>query len=214
MGTLSVLEACRLARVARLVYVSSAEVYGRSAEARVPESGPLRPRSPYGAAKAAAEQFVRAYAEAFGLQAVILRPFSVYGPGQRPQSLVGTVIDQAQRAGAVVVADLRPTRDYCFVDDVAEGIARACTADLRSPCVLNLGTGRATSVAELARLVLAILRADGEVRGQGPGDRPRDADIPHLVADTSLARTALGWEARTALETGLERTIRWAAQAR
>ena len=206
--TVSVLEACRRARVHRLVHVSSAEVYGEAEDARVIESRPLRPRSPYAAAKAAGEQFVHAFVHAFGLQTVILRPFSVYGPGQRPTSLVGTIIDQALHAGEIVVADLRPIRDYCFVADVVEAIVHACVADLPPRCTLNLGTGLGTSVGDVARLAVAFVGKGQAVRQEPSRRRPPDAEIFHLVADTSRARALLGWEARTSLESGLERTIR------
>lgn len=213
-GTARLLDACRRAGVRRVVLISSAEVYGRPRRNPVPETHPLRARSPYGAAKAGAEQMARAFAEAYGLQVVILRPFSVYGPGQPPASLVGTVLRMAAGdVDAVRLHDLRPVRDYCFVGDVADAAAAACTADLPLLSVFNVGTGRGTSVARLAALALRAAGRDLPVEQDGT-DRPGRAQILRLVADPARAAERLGWHARTSLEDGLAATVRAMAAAR
>ncbi|MFY9708978.1 MAG: NAD-dependent epimerase/dehydratase family protein, partial [Candidatus Cybelea sp.] len=146
-GTAAVLEAARKSGVKRVVYISSAEVYQRSMADRVIENHPLEARSPYGAAKIGAEQMVRAFSCAYGLEAVILRPFSTYGPGMSVHSLVARVVSQLHESGPLRVADLRPVRDYCFVEDVARAIERAIVAPTRGVEVLNIGSGIGTSVA-------------------------------------------------------------------
>jgi nucleoside-diphosphate-sugar epimerase len=208
-GTATVLEACRRAGVARLVYISSAEVYGMPLANPVAESQRLQARSPYATAKIGAEHLVLACAGAFGFEAVILRPFSVYGPGLKSQSLLGTLLRQARGGDALVVADLRPVRDYCYVDDVAAAILRACTTAAPAPATFNVGSGAGTSVAELATLVLELVGKQLPVRADpGPG-RPRSADILHLVADIEHAREGLGWVAATPLQRGLQQTLLW-----
>src|SRR5438105_8618471 len=96
LGTTLILDACRKAGVHKFVYVSSAEVYGRPRTNFVSEDHPIEPRSPYGAAKAAAEQFVRAFALNFGISSIILRPFSVYGPNAPSRGVVATILQMAQ----------------------------------------------------------------------------------------------------------------------
>jgi len=120
-GTAAVLRACHESKVRRLVYISSAEVYGRPRVNPVPESHRLQARSPYAAAKIGAERMIEAYAESFGLEAVILRPFSIYGPNSTPESLLGTIIAMAH-GGSVRLRDLRPVRDYCYVGDLAKAV--------------------------------------------------------------------------------------------
>jgi nucleoside-diphosphate-sugar epimerase len=208
-GTVNVLEACRRAGVRRLIHVSSAEVYGRPRRNPVAEDHPLEARSPYAAAKIGAERFVEAFAHAHGLQAVLLRPFSVYGPGLAPGSLIGTLFRQARAGQAVVLADLEPVRDYCYLGDVVRGILRACAAPLPPLCTFNLGSGKGVSVAELAQAVLDVMGRDLPVCADPARRRPGAAEIRHLVADSTRAARVLGWTADTPLREGLRHTLAW-----
>ena len=209
MGTATVLEACRRYGIKRIVYISSAEVYGRPRTHRVSEDAPLQPRSPYAAAKAGAEKLVEAFSSAFGLESVILRPFAIYGPGLSHQSLIGTIIRQTRRGDSAVLRDLRPVRDFCYVGDLADAIARACTAPLPSPTTLNVGSGRGTSVAQMARQIARLRRRPILVKARSmPRPAARDA-VDRLVADPRKAGRLLGWHAWTPLGAGLRQTMRW-----
>lgn len=209
VGTAAVLTACRDA-VARLVYVSSAEVYGQPAAGvgMVAETAPAAPRSPYGACKVGAEAMIAALAPATGLEAIVLRPFSVYGPGARRDGVLPTVLWQALHAEAVEVADLAPVRDYVFVDDVADALLRAtrCPLPPGPPVTCNLASGKGVSVGDLAALALAVVGRSVPVR-QARADRPATASVSRLVGDTRRAGQVLGWEATTPLEEGLRRTV-------
>jgi nucleoside-diphosphate-sugar epimerase len=209
-GTATVLKAMHQTGVKRMVHVSSAEVYGIPVGNPVSEDHPTRPRSPYGAAKLGAEAFVRACAPAYGIGAAILRPFSVYGPGLPPRSLVGTVLAQAMASDTVRVADPRPIRDYCFVDDVAEAtVSAAHRADLDGVVTLNIASGKGVPVADLAGLALDIAGRGPSAIQAGIPDRPAGTDILELVANTENARRVLGWSSRTSLRDGLKRTMAW-----
>jgi nucleoside-diphosphate-sugar epimerase len=204
-GTAALLERCIARRVARLVYVSSAEVYA-------PATGPVcedhlrAPRSPYGIAKLAAELCLEACAPA-GMVVTIVRPFSVYGPGCSPASLVGTVISAALRGEPPALADLRPLRDYGFVDDIADGIVRAGSRAGDAPRAFNLASGRGVSVREVAHAVLrAAGRTDLAVH-ERTADRPASALTLALIGDTTRARDELGFAAGTPLDDGLRRTF-------
>jgi nucleoside-diphosphate-sugar epimerase len=208
-GTLAMLEACRTARVSRFVYVSSAEVYGRVSANPVTEDHPLQPRSPYGASKAAAEQFVQAYAHTSGMKTVVLRPFSVYGPKLPLTSVTGTILRQTLWEDEIVLGDLRPVRDYCFLDDVVEGVLRAATVPCLSANVFNLGTGVGTSVGDLAGLASRLAGRRLPIRSDPSRRRPPGTDIDELVADRGNAAAALGWSPAVSLEDGLHRTLNW-----
>lgn len=203
------LEACRAAGVRRFVYVSSAEVYGRPERNPVPEGHLLNPRSPYGAGKAAAEHFVRAYAHAYGIEVAVLRPFSVYGPRLRAGSVMATILRQVLTANEVLVADLAPVRDYCFLDDVIEGVLAAATARRLQEVTFNLGSGTGTSVGELAQLALQLAGRKLPVRTESSRGRPTGTDIDCLVADRTRAGALLGWAPRVRLEDGVCRTLAW-----
>jgi nucleoside-diphosphate-sugar epimerase len=207
VGTSVCLQACVEEDVQRFVYISSADVYGRPQTKRVAEDHPLCARSPYAAAKVGAEQMVGAFSIARGIESVILRPFSIYGPGLSQYSLLWTILDQARRGDSVVLADLRPERDYCFVDDLAHAIVRATFAPVESPAILNVGSGIGTSVADLANLALQIMGRRAAVSERAHDKRPGDAEILRLVADPTKTLAMIGWKATTDLAAGLRSTI-------
>jgi UDP-glucose 4-epimerase len=207
VGTTACLQACIEEGVRRFVYVSSADVYGRPQTDRVAEDHPLCARSPYAAAKIGAEQMVGAFAYAHGLEVVILRPFSIYGPGLSQYSLLWTILEQARSEHEIILADLEPERDYCYVDDLAEAAVRATFASIESPLIANVGTGIGTSVAGLARVVLQVIGREAEVLERPRDKRPGDSEIYRLVADPRKAHAFLGWDSAFDLTTGIRKTI-------
>ena len=206
-GTAALLQACRAEGVRKVVYVSSAEVYGRPVHSPVGEDHRLSARSPYAAAKIGAERLIESYVHAFDLRAVILRPFSIYGPAASPESLIPTIIGMARRGLPVVLRDLRPIRDYCFVTDVAEAIASACSLESRELEIFNIGTMRGTSVERVAGIILELLALTCPIREIGERDRPGKSEIHELIADNRRAREILRWQPAIALEEGLRLTV-------
>jgi nucleoside-diphosphate-sugar epimerase len=208
-GTAAVLDAARNAGVRRVVYLSSAEVYGMPATNPVTESHPLSPRSPYGAAKAGAERFVELSTKSSDLEAIILRPFSIYGPGLSPISLIGGLLHQVLHEDKILIGDQRPVRDYCYIDDVADAICRACSAQIRGLGVFNIATGVGTSVGDLLQTVLKLAARPLPVQTDPARLRPAGTEILKLVGSAEAAQIGLGWSATTSLADGLLQTFRW-----
>lgn len=206
LGTRALLAAVREARIRRFVYVSSAEVYGRAEQWRVAEDAQPRPRSPYAAAKLSAESLVGVAARTGGPEGFVLRPFSVYGSGQRPTTVLGTILSRALGGGVVAVRDLSPVRDYCHVEDLARAIVLAGAARIDELEIANVGTGVGTSVAQLIEKLSTSLGRTVAVRELGADRGP--ADVLRLVADTRHARCALGWEPMIRLEDGIAVLVR------
>ncbi len=194
-GTAAVLEAARRAGAGRLVLASTAAVYGRPDRLPTPESGRVAPLSPYGASKAAAESYLALYDRLHGLSTLALRMANVYGPRQDAHGEAGVVAifsgAAADGRSAVVFGDGRQTRDFVHVGDVAAAFAAAARAACRG--VLNVGSGRETSVIELAR----GLGVEVEL------SPPRPGDIERSCLDASAARAALGWTPQIELTRGL-----------
>ena len=205
-GSAAVVKVCHEVNVNRLVYISSAEVYGRPVANPVAETHPLQARSPYAAAKIGAERMIEAYSVSFGLKAVILRPFSVYGPNPPPGSLLSDIIAMARR-GIVRLRDLRPVRDYCYVEDLAKAVIQASVLATEKLSILNIGTGKGTSVADFAALVVRLMGTKVQVLEDRSVPRQGESDIFELVADTSMTRNILGWQPETGLEDGLRQTV-------
>jgi nucleoside-diphosphate-sugar epimerase len=206
-ATAAVVERCVAAGVPRIVYVSSAEVYRAGGVGRVDESHPRSPRSPYGIAKLAAELVVEAYAGP-RLQASIVRPFSVYGPGASPRSLVATLVEAVRAGRTPRVADTRPVRDYCFVDDVADAIVACGGRGGPAARAFNVASGRGVSVAELARTLMRVAGHPDLTIEETGADRPPSAMTLELIGDPERARSELGFSACTSLEDGLASTLR------
>ena len=187
---------------ARLVYISSAAVYGEPQRLPIDESHPTRPLSPYGLSKLAGEQVAQMLAPG----AAVLRLFNVYGPGQTGPyaGVISKFVERAKRGlPPVIYGDGTQTRDFIHVADVAQFVE--VVLDRGAAGVYNVGTGRAVSIRELAAIVMRLAGLGGEPL-YGP---PRPGDIRHSVADVSKAR-ALGWEPQIGIEEGLREL--WSSQ--
>ena len=202
-GTLNILEASQAVGASVLV-VSSAYVYGAHT-GQLSETTPLVPVNHYGSSKAAADLAAIPYALS-GQRVVRVRPFNHVGPGQSPDFLLPTLVQQlaqieaGQREPVIRLGNLGSVRDFTDVRD----IVRAYPALLRqgqSGDVYNLASGRGVSVRELAELVMGQARVSVNLETEAA--RVRATDIPNLVGDASKARAELGWEPEIALETTL-----------
>lgn len=206
LATASVVEASRAAGVGRLIFASSAAVYGSPLDLPLGEDAPLRPTSTYGWTKAAGEQLVSRGSEGGGPAHTVLRFSNVYGPGQERKEDPGVIslwLTAVLRQEALAVrAGGRPTRDFIYVGDAVEAIVVALGSKAQG--VFNISSGRETSLAQLAAHIAAVTGArieQTEHSGQ-PGD------IDRSVLSPSRARQVLGWKSLTPLEVGLQRTWR------
>jgi nucleoside-diphosphate-sugar epimerase len=124
-------------------------------------------------------------------------------------SVTATILRQALEADEIVLGNLQPVRDYCFVDDVVSGIVRAATLPCLNAGTFNLGTGVGTSVGELARLASRLAGRQLPIRTDPSRRRPISIEINELVADTRHADQGLEWKPAVAIEEGLGRTLNW-----
>lgn len=203
-GALRLLEWARGGGARRVVLVSSAHVYGKPERSPVDESHPLRPVTPYGASKLAAEALAQSYHATYGLETVVVRPFNMYGPGQTGGYVLSDILLQMKEGRALVLGDLRPVRDFTFITDAADLLLRAGTAPAAAGRTFNLGTGKGHSIAE----VVDVARKVTGSRLQPTSDpaRFRPAEILELVVDSRRARETLGWAPKVGLEEGVRRT--------
>jgi len=204
-GTLTVLEAVRRSgSVEKLVFVSTAHVYGTPQYVPIDEAHPLHAQEPYAASKVAAEAFVSAYSNTYGIPAAIGRLFNVYGPGQHSDFVIPSIIKQAVTQDAITLGNLTPTRDFTYVDDVINALLRLAEA---GDGIYNIGSGVEVSVETLVTCVARILDKRVAVVSNLAYQRPKDVEIDRMWADISRI-TALGWHPRVKLIDGLRRTIK------
>jgi len=182
-------------------------LYGDPERLPADESTPIRPLSPYGCAKAVAEQYLTLYERLHELRTTCLRYANVYGPRQDPHGEAGVVaiFARALLAGqaATIHGDGEQTRDFVFVDDVVRANLAAADGGVRG--AYNIGTGQATTVNAIHHMLARLTGSDRPPR-YGP---PRPGDVRHITLAAGAAHTALGWSAATSLERGLSATVGW-----
>ncbi len=209
LGTLNVLEAARLAGVRKIVFSSSAGIFGELKRLPIREDHPVEPDSPYGASKLAAEKLCLAYAKLYDLETVCLRYFNVYGPNQRFDPY-GNVIPifafQLLRGETLTIfGDGEQTRDFVNVRDIAQANMNAAKA-LGVSGAFNLGSGGRISINMLVELLGKVSGIQPKVC-HGP---PRPGDVRHSLADIGASRMALGFNPSVSLEAGLKEYLDWA----
>src|SRR5215211_6766989 len=214
LGTQTLLEAARLAAVARFHHVSTCEVYGDLAldsSERFHEDSPYRPRTPYNASKAGADHAVRAYHETYGLPVTITNCSNNYGPFQFPEKVIPLFTTNAlDDLPLPLYASSGNRREWLHVLDHCRAIERVLAAGGVGE-TYNVGSGIEKSVEEIADAVLAVLGKPAELKTIVP-DRPGH-DRRYLLDSTKL-RTELGWRDEIPFEQGLEETVRWYAERR
>jgi UDP-glucose 4-epimerase len=213
LGTLNYLEACRHGGVGRFVFASSGAPVG-DCEPPIHEELAPHPVSPYGASKLAGEAYCSAYKRSFGIDTVALRFGNCYGPlSSHKGSVVAKFIREALAGQAwEIYGDGAQTRDFIYVDDIAEAIYRAAITPGIGGEIFQIATNTETTVAELAESLRAALERNGVpthgIRHAGA----RIGDVKRNYSDTRKAQARLGWKARMSLTDGLDRTVKWFLQ--
>ena len=215
-GTLNILMAARESGVRRVVYTSSASVYGNTRHLPINEDDAANMLSPYAVSKYGGENYCKAFFESYGVPVASIRYSNVYGPSQRPENPYCGVVAKffaTIMAGEqpVIHGDGEQTRDYTFVSDAVEATILAAVSPRAEGQVYNVGTGRETSVNQLAEMIIRIT---------GKNVRPkfvdrRDIDnIRRRVLNIEKARGELRWTPEVTLENGLRATHDWLLRSR
>lgn len=214
VGTQNVIEVARDLKVKRVVFSSSASVYGEPSYLPMDEKHPFNNRTAYGASKIAGEQMLRAFYEIYGLNYVGLRYFNVYGPRQDHRGAYVSVfmrfLDRIEKGEApVLFGDGSQTMDFIYVEDVARSNLLALKAEA-TDANYNIASGTETSLNELAKLILQLTGSSLQPiykKDANPGVQKRKAGVER-------AKTDLGFEAAIPLEEGLNKLIAWRMKAR
>ncbi len=211
-GTLNVLLAAREVGLQRLVFASSAAIYGDNDHLPLAEDTPARALSPYAASKVTGETYMQAFVNTFGVPATVLRYFNVYGPRQDPASPYSGVISifvAALERGdpPTIFGDGHQTRDFVYVGDVVRANLMACSTPGAVGKTLNVASGRQISILHLAETLNAVLG----LQLTPHFDAPRLGEVRYSQADVSRIQQVLGWRPEMQLDDGLARTARWLA---
>ena len=211
-GTLNVLECMRRAGVKRIVFSASSSAYGNQKVSPKVETMPVLPISPYAASKAACEGYMQAYSSSFGIEAISLRYFNVFGPRQDPHSAYAAVIpafvsNLLRGKRPTIFGDGEQSRDFCFVENVcfANWLGMNVAADRCDGRPINIACNRQTSLNQIYAKLKELLHTDLDpiYADERPGD------VKHSLADITRAKDVLGYEPLVYFFDGLERAIGW-----
>jgi len=211
-GTINVLEAARAAGVKRIIFAASSSAYGNQEESPKHEGMVPAPISPYAAGKLACEEYMQAYAAAYGMETLCLRYFNVFGPYQDPQGAYAAVIPAwvsrlLRRQAPVVFGDGEQSRDFCYIQNVCDAnwLAANVPAAACNGQAINIACNRATSLNQILKQLneLLGLKAKAAYQAERPGD------VKHSLADISRAKAVLGYQPKVCFEEGLAKAIDW-----
>lgn len=192
----------------KFVFTSSSSVYGEKQLQQLPikEKQSLNPKNPYAVSKKQAEYIIKQYSELLNKDYVIVRPFTVYGPRQRPDEVFTKFINRALKDELIeIYGDGEQTRDFTYVKDVIDGMI---SAGQHGSGIYNLGSQERTSVNKLVQLI----RNETEKELNISYIEEKEADVKHTHADISKAAKELDYSPQTSIESGLEECLNWVSK--
>lgn len=206
-GTLNILEAAKKQNVNRVIFSSSAAVYGKPEYTPIDESHQCLPQNPYAVAKRSCEHYFRVYQDLYELDYLIFRFFNIYGPHQKPDSgaIIPLIYEKLTEEGSFTLyGDGSQTRDFVFVDDLVSIYKKVLKSGVKNE-ILNLGSGEETSLKKLLKISSDILNVFPEIEHEPspPGE------IEKLYADTEKLRETVGKVPSTSLKKGLKKTFNY-----
>lgn len=214
LSTLNVLNVARDSGLAKLVQTSTSEVYGSAKHVPMSETHPLQPQSPYSASKIATDHIALSYHHSFGLPVAVVRPFNTFGPRQSARAVIPTVIAQALAGTDIKIGATTTTRDFVYVADTVRGFMLAGASPSSVGEVINIGTGRETSIDDAIRVIAGVVGQDVHLVRDERRMRPEASEVSRLCADIAKAERLLGFHPDVSFEEGIRRTVAWMADHR
>jgi nucleoside-diphosphate-sugar epimerase len=207
-GTINLILSAVKNRIKRFVYISSSEVYGSALYSPMNENHPTLPQSTYSVSKLAAERVAYTMHREHGIPVVIIRPFNSFGPNITQPYIIPEITNQLLNGRAELkLGNIHSRRDFTFVGDTARGIILAMVTEGINGETINLGTGKAVSIKELAGIIADIMSREYSISIDPTRIRP--SDVETLISDYSKANRLLGWTPTISLREGLETTVNW-----
>lgn len=208
-GTLNVLEASRINKIKKFIYISSSEIYGTAVTIPMKEDHPLDPTTVYGSSKLAGEHYTLSYLKTYKLPAIVVRPFNTYGYNEHFEGPYGEVIPRfvirtLNNLPIHIFGDGKQTRDFTFVEDTVNGIYKVLNKGKIGE-IYNIAKGEEVSILEIANLIKKILNIQVSIRHLP--ERP--GDVKRHYANILKAKKELDFKAQIDIENGLVKYIKW-----
>jgi len=208
-GTLNVLTAALDFGTEKVVHTSTSEIYGTAQYVPMDEKHPVNPQSPYAASKLGADLLALSFHRSFDLPVGIIRPFNIYGPRQSARAVIPSIITQVLLKKKIALGSVYPTRDLTFVKDSVNGFIDFAECEKTVGEVVNLGSGFEVSINQIINLILDCLGKRIQFQREKKRIRPEKSEVERLFSDSSKAKRLFGWQPKTNLKRGIEKTISW-----
>jgi len=209
-GTLNVCQAARELGGIRVINTSTSEVYGTAQYVPIDENHLRQPQSPYSATKIGADAIAMSFHNAFDLPVTTVRPFNTYGPRQSARAIIPTIVIQiASGAKEVQLGDLRPTRDFNYVKDIAKGFQAIAECGDTIGKEINIASNSEISIARIFDIIKELMDCDIKFNPDIQRFRPEKSEVFRLWGDNTLVRSLTGWQPEYKIEEGLRETIDW-----
>ena len=202
VSTSHALDFCRKNKT-KMIFLST-YLYSSKLSTPIKETDEIDPANPYALSKFLGEQLCSFYAKQFGVEVIILRPFNVFGSRQNSRFLIPSIISQATKSDEISVLDIRPARDYVFIEDLVDAVHKSITSDLRFG-IINVGTGVASTVEQLIFSLADVIGRELTIKSL---NQERFGEINSTQADISQAKLLLGWQPKWSLSQGLREVWR------
>lgn len=197
-------------KIKKIIFTSSALVYGKPDKLPVQESHKLRPISPYAKSKLSCEQILLEFASQYPLKIVIARCCNIYGGKHEPETVIGRIIESIREENRIQLYHLNTVRDFIHLEDAAEGLIRLGASDdsKSSEITSNLTTSQGTSIKELTELAQSYWEEQGKGQLEVIEESPdTDIQIPELFLDNSFLKKTTDWSPAVKIEEGLQRLL-------
>jgi len=209
-GTQKMLEIARK-NDAGFIFLSSSHVYGNSKNLPLSETEPLRPLSHYASSKIMSEILCETYSLTYGLDIRVARIFSVYGPNSSKSNLIFNIIHQVLHGSQITLGNIKPKRDFIFIDDVIRGLMSIIDSKKKGYNVYNLGTGKSTSIRDLFNLISKF--SNKKIHLTSEKNQIRKNDLLDVTANISKMNSHFNWEPQVSLYDGLKITYNYFSQS-
>lgn len=210
VGTLNICQAARENGNIRVIHTSTSEVYGTARYVPIDENHPKQPQSPYSASKIGSDMMALSYYNSFNLPVTVARPFNTYGPRQSARAIIPNIITQIANGSEVIkVGDLRPTRDFNYVQDTVQGFFSIAKSDKTIGKEINIASNFEVSMEETLLKIKEIMKSDVQFISEKERLRPEKSEVFRLWGDNSLLFELTGFRPEISLEDGLKETVKW-----
>jgi dTDP-glucose 4,6-dehydratase len=212
-GTCNLLQSSLDSGVDKFVQTSTSEVYGTAQYVPIDEHHPLYGQSPYAASKIGSDQLALSFYNSFDLPLTVVRPFNTYGPRQSARAVIPSIIIQLAKGKEISLGGLSPTRDFNYVQDIANGFIASLESKKSIGEVINLGSNYEISIKDTASLISTLMGKEIIIHQDEERIRPKNSEVERLFSSNAKAKALLDWEPEykglDGFKKGLTETINW-----